>query len=199
MAKHEEWRGWLAVAGGILLHLTLGTLCKPHLLSACARLSCVGALALSHMSTQFQGALSTLLCAVAYAFRADCFSNVASYLVSFMRIHAADAEDYRYADSVWIYAVATVGQACMMYNGGRIEKQIGPRYTVLLGGWVMTAGVALTSVACAISKWLVLLTYGLMFGIGVGTCYSAPFVCAMRWLGPKRVGMTEHSHLPQLY
>eukprot|EP01044_Picomonas_judraskeda_P008830 COSAG03_NODE_1034_length_4987_cov_5.503069_1_plen_472_part_00 len=145
VSEPEEWRGWLAVAGGILLHLTLGTL--------------------------------------------YCFSNVASYLVSYMRIHAADSKDYRYADSVWIYAVATVGQACMMYNGGRIEKKIGPRYTVLLGGWTMACGVFLTSLSCGISQWLVLLTYGLMFGIGVGLCYSAPFVCAMRWLGPKRVGI----------
>jgi MFS family permease len=53
----------------------------------------------------------------------------------------------------------------------------------------MASGVCLTAVTCGMSQWLVLLTYGLMFGIGVGLCYSAPFVCAMRWLGPRRVGI----------
>ena len=35
-----------------------------------------------------------------------------------MRAHAADSHDYRYADSVWIYTVATVGQALAMFFGG---------------------------------------------------------------------------------
>ena len=104
---------------------------------------------------------------------------------------------------------------CDASPGGKIEQRLGPRLTVLLGGWTMSAAVALTSFTCSMSQvltwrlqysstdaltymtkpslyahgrytaakcapictdgvrdlcsqWLVLLTYGLMFGIGVG-------------------------------
>jgi len=50
----------------------------------------------------------------------------------------------------------------------------------------MSAGVALTAKTCKQSPGLVILTYGLIFGIGVGICYSAPFTCAMRWMPEKK-------------
>ena len=125
-AAARERRGWLVVAGGILLHLTLGTLYS--------------------------------------------FGNIQVYLVSYLRAHAADAADMRYGDSTWIFCLATTGQACAMFFGGKLEQRVGPRATVLIGGWVTSAAVALTSLACRVSQYLVFLTYGVLFGVGVGLC-----------------------------
>jgi MFS family permease len=141
-----EARGWRIVIGGVILHLTLGTL--------------------------------------------YCFGNIQTYLVSYMRAHAADSADLRKSDSTWIFTLATTGQAIAMFFGGRLEQKIGPRWTVLLGGWITSGAVALTALTCSVSKWLVFLTYGLLFGIGVGLCYTAPFVCAMRWM-PHRSGVVS--------
>ena len=58
------------------------------------------------------------------------------------------------------------------------------------GGWTTSAAVALTSYTCRVSKWGVFLSYGVLFGFGVGLCYSAPFVCAMRWM-PHRAGVVS--------
>lgn len=46
----------------------------------------------------------------------------------------------------------------------------------------MSGGILLTSVSIDISFWFVLVTYGLMVGVGAGIGYVAPIACVMRWL-----------------
>lgn len=46
----------------------------------------------------------------------------------------------------------------------------------------MSAGVLLTYFAIKVSFWLVLLTYGIMFGVGMGVAYTAPLAAAMKWM-----------------
>ena len=46
----------------------------------------------------------------------------------------------------------------------------------------MSAGVLLTYVTIKVSFWLVLLTYGIMFGVGMGVAYTAPLAAAMKWM-----------------
>ena len=46
----------------------------------------------------------------------------------------------------------------------------------------MSAGVALTYFSIKVSFWLVLVTYGLMFGVGMGVSYTAPLAVAMKWM-----------------
>ena len=68
-----------------------------------------------------------------------------------------------------------------MFLGGWLEKKIGPRLSTLIGGWLMSTGVLLSYFSIKVSFWLLLLTYGLVFGLGVGIAYVGPLSCAMRW------------------
>ena len=69
-----------------------------------------------------------------------------------------------------------------MFVGGWLEKRIGPRLSTLIGGWLMSIGVLLSYFTIKVSFWLLLLTYGLVFGLGVGIAYVGPLSCAMRWM-----------------
>ena len=69
-----------------------------------------------------------------------------------------------------------------MFFGGWLERKIGPRFSTLAGGWLMSAGVLLSYFTIKVSFWLLLLTYGLVFGLGVGIAYVGPLSCAMRWM-----------------
>ena len=46
----------------------------------------------------------------------------------------------------------------------------------------MSAGVLLSYFTIKVSFWLLLLTYGFTFGVGVGIAYVGPLSCAIRWM-----------------
>ena len=73
-----------------------------------------------------------------------------------------------------------------MYIGGWLEGRIGPRATALTGCAVLSAAVFAASFARSLAE--LALTYGLLFGVGVGLAYTMPLVCGMRWL-PQRKGL----------
>ena len=108
------------------------------------------------------------------------FGNILPYLVSYIRqrSHPADVSE---GAGVWILSLAEVGQVSIFF-GGWLERKIGPRFSTLAGGWLMSAGVLLSYFAIKVSFWLLLLTYGLIFGLGLGIAYVGPLSCAMRWM-----------------
>lgn len=69
-----------------------------------------------------------------------------------------------------------------MFLGGWLEKKVGPRFSTLIGGGLMSSGVILSYFTIKVSFWLLLLTYGLVFGLGVGIAYVGPLSSAMRWM-----------------
>lgn len=75
-----------------------------------------------------------------------------------------------------------------MVIGGLLERKFGPRVVTLAGGLIMSGGVALSYFSIQYSFWLMLVTYGVMFGLGTGLAYVGPLACAMRWL-PKWKGL----------
>ena len=93
------------------------------------------------------------------------FGNMAPYIVSYIR-NQSSPEDLSDTTSSWIFACALIGQGGSMFIGGYLVRKIGPRFTTLLGGWIMSAGVALSFFAIKVSFWLLLVTYGLLFGVG---------------------------------
>lgn len=130
-------RACIVIAGGFLVHLSLGTLYT--------------------------------------------FGNLAPYIVSYIR-NSSHPSDLQFGTSTWIYALSLMGQGGSMFFGGWLSARIGPRWSTLIGSWLMSAGVLLSYLTIKISFWLLLLTYGVMFGLGVGIGYVAPLACAMRWL-----------------
>lgn len=117
------------------------------------------------------------------------YGNIAPYIVSYIRNQSHPASLTQGA-TTWIFAFALMGQGGAMFLGGWMVKKIGPRWTTLIGSWVMSLGVCLTYFTIRVSFWLVLLTYGLLFGVGVGIAYIGPLSSAMKWL-PKRKGFAN--------
>lgn len=67
--------------------------------------------------------------------------------------------------------------------GGMLERRIGVKRTVFLGGSVAAAGTALAALAVEHSSVAgLVLTGGALFGTGVGLGYVAPLVCGYQWL-----------------
>ncbi|GAA0806425.1 L-lactate MFS transporter [Spirilliplanes yamanashiensis] len=71
--------------------------------------------------------------------------------------------------------------------GGRIQDRRGPR-PVALGGSVLYAiGIMLASlVSSADQLWLLVLTYGVLGGIGLGAAYITPIAMLAKWFPDKR-------------
>jgi MFS family permease len=89
-----------------------------------------------------------------------------------------------YNDTLLVYACALAGQGLFMIAGGLIEAKIGARKCCLLGGTILVSGTLLSSSATTLTH--LLLTNGILFGVGMGICYSAPIACASRWMPDKK-------------
>uniref|UniRef100_A0A0B7A8L4 Major facilitator superfamily (MFS) profile domain-containing protein n=1 Tax=Arion vulgaris TaxID=1028688 RepID=A0A0B7A8L4_9EUPU len=106
--------------------------------------------------------------------------NLSPYLTSYMRKYGS-APSLTYTECAWIYALVIMCQGTTVILGGIIERYIGPKITVLLGCWCMSLGVLLTYFSVKHSFALTVVTYGAIFGFGVGIAYAIPLACAMRW------------------
>ena len=81
--------------------------------------------------------------------------------------------------------------AVTMFFGGRIMEKIGPRNLTIIGGVIVSAGWFLSGFATNI--YLLVLTYGVIAGSGVGLAYGCPIAVAARWFPDKKglaVGLT---------
>jgi MFS family permease len=117
------------------------------------------------------------------------FGNLSPYFVSYIRLRSHPSE-LHFTDAGFIFACQIAGQGSIVAMGGVLERKLGPRVTTLLGGWIMTFGVFLTYFAVQVSFYFMLVTYGIMFGVGVGLAYVGPIACAMRWV-PKWKGLAS--------
>jgi OFA family oxalate/formate antiporter-like MFS transporter len=76
--------------------------------------------------------------------------------------------------------------AITMFFGGRIMERIGPRLLALGGGLIVGLGWILSSFATSV--WMLVLTYGVIAGSGVGLVYGCPVAMGARWF-PDRKGL----------
>ncbi len=85
------------------------------------------------------------------------------------------------------YMIACAMFALSMIPGGRAQDLIGPQKVIMLAGVLVGAGFILsgnflTPVGLAIS-------FGIVYGTGMGVAYSAPTPAAVKWFGPKQRGL----------
>ena len=111
------------------------------------------------------------------------WANITSAVTSRLRKYEPDLT---YNDTIAVYACALGAQGATMFLGGVLQARLGSKWCVLLGGYILVLGTFLASIAESFGALLV--TDGLMFGAGIGICYSAPIACAVRWL-PHRKGL----------
>lgn len=117
------------------------------------------------------------------------YGNVLPYLVSYAR-NRSEPANLRSTEATYVFSVQVAGLGVGMLAGGLLEKLFGPRLVTLCGGWLMSLGVALTFFAIQKNFWILLVTYGVMFGLGTGVAYIGPMACAIRWL-PNRKGLAS--------
>jgi MFS family permease len=92
------------------------------------------------------------------------------------KIHPAGAS----ADSALVIPLTLVAQCITMPFGPLVVKAIGARNTLLLGSWMVAAGVYFASYAKDLTSFLLL--YSILFGCGAGLGYTAPMVAGWSWL-----------------
>ena len=110
--------------------------------------------------------------------------NLARYIISYTLTRTLDEN----ADGVSMNVISVLvsasvlGHGLSMPAGGVLSRKIGARLTTLLGCFIASFGVMLTYATIHVSFWMVVMSYGFIFGIGVGVAYIGPLSAAMRWL-----------------
>ena len=85
------------------------------------------------------------------------------------------------------FATSTASFAITMIFAGRWQDKIGPRYVAMLGGIIFGLGMVLSSLAHAYVPML--MTFGLVGGVGIGLGYSATTPPSIKWFPPARKGL----------
>ena len=117
-----------------------------------------------------------------------CWGNFQSYSPLNMRFF--DGKDHPGAqpDALLAMPCYFLGQCMAMPLGPLVVKAMGARTALLIGAYIMAAGVFLASYAKTLSVFLAL--YGVMFGAGVGIAYTAPMIAGWAWL-PQSKGLVS--------
>jgi MFS transporter, OFA family, oxalate/formate antiporter len=85
------------------------------------------------------------------------------------------------------YTVAVAILAFSTIFAGRAQDKIGPRRVALTGGLLF--GFGLIASGYAASPLLMMVTFGILGGIGIGLGYSATTPCAIKWFDPSKKGL----------
>jgi OFA family oxalate/formate antiporter-like MFS transporter len=91
------------------------------------------------------------------------------------------------ADAALPFTVSTVAFALTMIFAGRAQDKIGPRYVAMLGGFILGAGLILSSFAK--TPLAMMCSFGVIGGIGIGVGYSATTPPSIKWFSPTRKGL----------
>ncbi|HEY3366319.1 MAG TPA: OFA family MFS transporter [Symbiobacteriaceae bacterium] len=84
------------------------------------------------------------------------------------------------------YAVASGMFALMMVPAGRMQDKLGPRLVLTLGGALTGLGLILSYFAHSIT--MLVLTFGIVAGTGIGLGFSATIPAAVKWFPPQKKG-----------
>lgn len=111
------------------------------------------------------------------------WANITNAVTSYLRRYDANLT---YNDTIIVYAAALAAQGCTMLLGGIISQRIGPKYCCLIGSAIIIVGTFLSSISTSYSE--IVFSQGIMLGLGIGICYTAPISASVRWL-PHRKGL----------
>jgi OFA family oxalate/formate antiporter-like MFS transporter len=94
---------------------------------------------------------------------------------------------WKVADASLPFTISAAAFALMMIFAGRWQDKIGPRYVAMLGGIIL--GLGLIGSSFAKTPMMMLLTFGLVGGLGIGLGYSATTPPSIKWFPPARKGL----------
>lgn len=112
-----------------------------------------------------------------------CWGNLTTYVTAYIKLEDTTITS---SDTLWIFAVGLMAFALTMIFAGQLQQNIGPMKVAILGGICVTAGVLLSAAMTNLVG--LLLTYGVLFGVGIGFAYVCPIACAGKWF-PDKKGM----------
>ena len=85
------------------------------------------------------------------------------------------------------FAMCTASFAVTMIFAGRWQDKVGPRYVTMFGGIIFGLGMVLSSFVHTYVPMLI--TFGLVGGMGIGLGYSATTPPSIKWFRPARKGL----------
>ena len=85
------------------------------------------------------------------------------------------------------FTVSAAIFAFMMIFAGRAQDKFGPRIVALLGGVMFGSGLILSGFTQ--SPAVMVITFGVIGGIGIGLCYSATTPSAIKWFSASKKGI----------
>ncbi len=86
--------------------------------------------------------------------------------------------------TVFVFGVGLLSFAITMIFAGKLQQKYGPRNIAILGGILMGGGVILSAFMTTFIGLLI--TYGIIFGMGIGFGYVCPIAAASKWFPDKK-------------
>ena len=86
--------------------------------------------------------------------------------------------------TVYVFGVGLLSFAVTMIFAGQLQQKVGPKKTAILGGILIGIGVLLSSFMTTFIGLLI--TYGIIFGAGIGFGYVSPIASASKWFPDKK-------------
>lgn len=85
------------------------------------------------------------------------------------------------------YTVAVLVFALVMVPAGRLTDKWGPRLVATLGGVFAGGGMILAGLKLDLT--MIIISFGVLLGTGIGLGYAAPTPAAIKWFGPHKRGL----------
>ena len=109
--------------------------------------------------------------------------NMIPYFSSYMT--SINNDNYSYLQYIskcnYIFACTVAGQSIFFPIGGKLGQKFGIKITIIIGSIIQSIfGVLCTYFVCH-NYLLTYITYGILFGIGIGIAYPNILVLVMRW------------------
>jgi OFA family oxalate/formate antiporter-like MFS transporter len=86
--------------------------------------------------------------------------------------------------TVFIFGIGLLSFAITMIFAGQLQQKYGPRNIAILGGILMGGGVILSAFMTTFIGLFI--TYGIVFGAGIGFGYVCPIASAGKWFPDKK-------------
>ena len=138
------------------------------------------------MSSATRGAISIaggMLCHLALG-TLYCWGNFMSYAPRSLLFFDGAPAGGRTPDALFVLPGGLVGLNLGLNIGSRLNTRIGTSRSALLGGLGFAAAVFLASYQTRLAPFMAL--YSLLFGVSIGTAYTAPMVAGWSWFPTRR-------------
>lgn len=113
------------------------------------------------------------------------WGNIITYVTSYLRAYDPSIS---YKDTVKIYPVALAVHGVTLLFSGWVSKRVGYRNCCLLGSFIFVSATFLASASTTLAE--LMLTQGVMFGLGMGLTYTVPIASAVQQL-PQHQGVVS--------